>query len=168
MTPRGYEKLKEELRECKAERPRLADVILEAREHGDLSENAEYHAAKERQAFLEGRIRELQAKIAQAQVIDPARLSGDRVVFGATVKLADSESGEMQEYTIVGEDESDVKRGLISITSPMARALLNHEQGEEISVKTPKGPRSYEIVAVSFRPLEATLPSSSGTEAPQP
>ena len=165
MTPRGYERMKDELRACKAERPRIADVILEAREHGDLSENAEYHAAKEKQAFLEARIRELEAKIGQAQVIDPAKLSGGRVVFGATVKLADAESGDEQEFTIVGEDESDVKQGLISITSPMARALLNHQEGEEVQVKTPKGPHSYEIVKVTFRPLlEATpaSPSASG------
>ncbi len=160
MTPRGYERLKEELRACKADRPRIADDILEAREKGDLSENAEYHAAKDKQGMNEARIRELEAKIGQAQVIDPTRLSGGKVVFGATVKLTDGESGEQQEFTIVGEDESDVKQGLISITSPMARALLNHEQGEEVQVRTPKGPRSYEIVQVSFRPLADATPAS--------
>jgi len=153
MTPRGYEKLKEEFREAKAERPRLSQIILEAREHGDIKENAEYHAAKERQAFLEGKIIELDAKIGQAQVIDPAKLSGDRVVFGATVVLADVEQGEKVRYTIVGEDESDVKQGLISISSPVARALINHEAGDEVQVKIPSGIRIYEIIDVSFGPI---------------
>jgi transcription elongation factor GreA len=150
MTPDGLAKLKEELRECKAERPRLADVILAARELGDLSENAEYHAAKEKQAFLEGRIIELEAKIGQADVIDPARLSGNKVVFGATVTLADTESGDESSYTIVGEDEADVKQRRISITSPVARALIGHLVGDEVKVKTPGGMREYEIVDVSF------------------
>lgn len=139
-----------ELRECKAERPRLADVILAARELGDLSENAEYHAAKERQGFLEARIRELEAKIGQSQVIDPSKLSGDKVVFGATVTLADPDSGEEVYYSIVGEDEADVKQHRISITSPVARALIGHREGDEVRVKTPGGMRSYEIVGVSF------------------
>jgi len=159
MTPQGYEKLKEELRSCKAERPRLADIILEAREHGDLSENAEYHAAKERQGFLEARIRELEAKIGQAEVIDPTRLSGDRVVFGATVVLGDADSGERVTYTIVGEDESDVKQGLISVASPMARALLNHGEGEEVQVRAPGGTRIYEVVSVTFGTKDATRAS---------
>ncbi len=153
MTPRGYEKLKEELREAKAERPRVAQIILEAREHGDLSENAEYHAAKERQSFLEGKISDLEAKIGQAHVIDPSKLRGDRVVFGATVVLADVKQGEKVRYTIVGEDESDVKQGLISIGSPVARALINHEAGDEVQVKIPSGTRTYEIVDVSFGPI---------------
>ena len=150
MTPDGLARLKVELRECKAERPRLADVILAARELGDLSENAEYHAAKEKQAFLEGRIIELEAKIGQADVIDPSRLSGDKVVFGATVTIADADSGEESAYTIVGEDEADVKQRRISITSPVARALIGHEVGDEVRVKTPGGMREYEIVDVSF------------------
>jgi transcription elongation factor GreA len=150
MTPEGLAKLREELRECKAERPRLADVILAARELGDLSENAEYHAAKEKQAFLEGRIIELEAKIGQAEVIDPSRLSGDKVVFGATVTLADVDSGDESAYTIVGEDEADVKQRRISITSPVARALIGHLVGDEVKVKTPGGIREYEIVDVSF------------------
>jgi transcription elongation factor GreA len=149
MTPRGYERLKDELREAKAERPRLSQIILEAREQGDISENAEYHAAKERQGFLEGRIRDLEAKIGQAEVIDPAKLSGGRVVFGATVHLQDA-NGETARYTIVGEDESDAKQGRISITSPVARALLSHSVGDEISVKAPGGLRSYEIISVTF------------------
>ena len=150
MTPDGLARLKVELRECKAERPRLADVILAARELGDLSENAEYHAAKEKQAFLEGRIIELEAKIGQADVIDPSRLSGDKVVFGATVTIADADSGEESAYTIVGEDEADVKQRRISITSPVARALIGHEVGDEVRVNTPGGMREYEIVDVSF------------------
>lgn len=150
MTPKGLEKLKTELRECKAERPRLADVILAARELGDLSENAEYHAAKERQGFLEGRISELEAKIGQAQVIDPAKLKGDKVVFGATVTLADLDSGDESTYTIVGDDEADVKARLISISSPMARALIGHKLGDEVKVKTPGGLREYEVVDLSF------------------
>jgi transcription elongation factor GreA len=150
MTPKGLEKLREELRLAKAERPRLAQVILEAREHGDLSENAEYHAAKERQSFLEGRIRDLEAKIGQAEVIDPSRLQGDRVVFGATVTLEDGDSGEEVQYTIVGDDEADAKQGRISISSPVARALIGHTVGDEVKVKVPGGLRTYEIADVSF------------------
>jgi transcription elongation factor GreA len=150
MTPKGLEKLREELRLAKAERPRLAQIILEAREHGDLSENAEYHAAKERQSFLEGRIRDLEAKIGQAEVIDPSRLQGDRVVFGATVTLEDGDSGEEVQYTIVGDDEADAKQGRISISSPVARALIGHTVGDEVKVKVPGGLRTYEIADVSF------------------
>ena len=150
MTPKGLEKLREELRLAKAERPRLAQVILEAREHGDLSENAEYHAAKERQSFLEGRIRDLEAKIGQAEVIDPSKLQGDRVVFGATVTLADGDSGEEVQYTIVGDDEADAKQGRISISSPVARALIGHTVGDEVKVKVPGGLRTYEIADVFF------------------
>jgi transcription elongation factor GreA len=150
MTPKGLEKLREELRLAKAERPKLAQVILEAREHGDLSENAEYHAAKERQSFLEGRIRDLEAKIGQAEVIDPSKLRGDRVVFGATVTLADGDSGDEVQYTIVGEDEADAKQGRISISSPVARALIGHTVGDEVKVRVPGGLRTYEIADVYF------------------
>lgn len=151
MTPAGHAALKKELRECKAERPKLADIILIAREHGDISENADFDAAKERQAFLEGRIMELEAKLAQAEVIDPTTLSGDRVVFGATVDLEEVESGENKTYKIVGEDESDVKKGKISLTSPIAKALINREVGDEVTVKVPGGTRVYEIVDVIFK-----------------
>lgn len=150
MTPGGYNRLKVELRECKAERPRLAEVILAARELGDLSENAEYHAAKEKQGFLEARITELESLIAQAEVIDPSRLSGERVVFGATVTLEDADSGNEVRYTIVGDHESDVKQGLISINSPVARALLSHVVGDEVKVRAPAGMRTYEIIDVTF------------------
>ncbi len=151
MTRRGWLAMKAELRECKAERPELGEIILVAREHGDISENAEFDAAKDRQAFLEGHIIELQSKIAQADVIDPELLSGDRVVFGATIEVEEIDSGEQTTYQIVGEDEADVKKGLLSITSPVARALIKHEVGDEVTVKVPSGTRVYEIVDVSFK-----------------
>jgi len=153
MTPRGLRKLKDELRQCKAERPKLADVIEAARELGDLSENAEYHAAKEKQGFLEGRIQELQTKVALANVVDPARLSGDRVVFGATVLLMDVDTDEEVRYAIVGDDESDVRNGLIAISSPVARALIGHHAGDEVTVRVPGGTRVFEISEVAFKPL---------------
>ena len=150
MTPRGLDKLRRALREIQAERPKLALVIEAARELGDLSENAEYHAAKERQSFLEGRMMELEAKIGQADVIDPTKLKGTRVVFGATVKLEDCDSGDASRYMIVGDDEADVKGGKISISSPVARALINKNEGDEVQVRTPGGLRTYEIMGVSF------------------
>lgn len=150
MTPKGYERLKAELRECKAERPRIADIILQARELGDLSENAEYHAAKEKQGFLEAKIRELESKLALSEVIDPSKLSGEIVIFGATVHLVDVETENKVRYTIVGEDESDVKNGLISITSPVARGLIRRTIGDEVTIKTPGGTRTYEILDVTF------------------
>jgi transcription elongation factor GreA len=150
MTPEGYEKLKVELRERRAERPRLGLVIEEAREHGDIKENAEFHAAKEKQAFLEGRIRALDAKIGQADVIDPSKLSGDKVVFGATVTLVDVETEEERVYMIVGDDESDVKQGRISINSPVARGLIGRNVGDEVKVKVPGGMKTFEVEDVSF------------------
>jgi len=144
------DKLRNELRGCKAERPKLALVIEEARELGDLSENAEYHAAKEKQSFLEGRIQELEGKIGQAEVIDPLKLKGTRVIFGATVELEDVNSGDVARYMIVGDDEADVKKGMISISSPVARALINKNEGDEVRVKVPGGLRTYEIVEVTF------------------
>ena len=150
MTPRGLDKLRKDLREIQAERPKLALVIEAARELGDLSENAEYHAAKEKQSFLEGRMMELEAKIGQADVIDPTKLSGTRVVFGATVKLEDVDSGEESRYMIVGDDEAEVKAGKISISSPVARGLINKNEGDEVEVRTPGGTRTFEIVEVSF------------------
>lgn len=154
MTPLGHRKLKTELRELKAERPRLADVILAARELGDLSENAEYHAAKEKQGFMEGRIAELETKLALAEVVDPTRLSGDRVVFGATVYVVDVDTEEELSYTIVGDDEADVKKRRISLSSPVARALINHHEGDEVMVRVPGGTRAFEIEKVRFEKVE--------------
>ena len=151
MTPAGQRMLKEELRRYKeVERPANVKAIEEARGHGDLSENADYSAAKERQSFIEGRIRDLEAKLAFADVIDPSKLSGARVVFGATVTVEDSDSGERQTYSIVGEDEADIKSGLISITAPVARALIGREIGDTVRAKTPKGMRELEIVELKF------------------
>jgi transcription elongation factor GreA len=125
-------------------------AIAEARAHGDLSENAEYHAAKERQAFIEGRLLELEDKIARAQIIDVTKLSGKQVKFGATVNLLDEDSGAKSKYKIVGEDESDVSQGKISVTSPIARALIGKEEGDVIEVMAPGGAKSYEIVKVKY------------------
>jgi transcription elongation factor GreA len=154
MTPWGHKKLKRELKRIReVERPANVRDIEEARSHGDLSENAEYDAAKERQAFLDHRMRELETKLALAQVIDPMTLKGQRVVFGATVSLFDIDSEQEACYMIVGEDESDAKAGLISYKSPMARALIGKEIDDMVRVKTPKGVRQYEIIEVEFKPL---------------
>jgi transcription elongation factor GreA len=155
MTPRGQARLKEELIRLKnVERPAVIKAIEVARGHGDLSENADYDAAKEKQGFVEGRIKELETKLALANVIDPASLSGDKVVFGATVTMADVDTDEKTTYTIVGEDEADIKAGLISITAPVARALIGREVGDTVKVRTPKGMRELEVVSVKFQPLE--------------
>jgi transcription elongation factor GreA len=152
MTVNGQAKLREELKRLKeVERPNVIRAIEEARGHGDLSENAEYHAAKERQSFIEGRIREVEMKLAAAHVIDPATLSGDRVVFGATVTLAD-ENGTEVTYTIVGQDEADLREGTISINSPIARALIGKQVGDEAEVRAPGGSREYEVVDIRFGP----------------
>jgi transcription elongation factor GreA len=138
MTPQGHRKIKEELdRLLKVERPKNVRDIAEARSHGDLSENAEYHAAKERQSFLEGRIVELQGKIARAQVIDPAKINHDKVAFGATVSLLDVETEEECCYSLVGSEEADVKSGTISIDSPVGRSLLGREVGDEVEIRAP-------------------------------
>jgi transcription elongation factor GreA len=151
MTAEGYQALDAELKRLKTvERPSVIAAISEARSHGDLSENAEYHAAKERQAFIEGRLAELEDKIARAQVIDVSKLSGKQIKFGATVNLLDEDSGEKSRYKIVGEDESDVKAGQISISSPMARALIGKEEGDVVEVMAPGGPKSYEVVKVKY------------------
>lgn len=151
MTAEGYTALDAELKRLKSvERPAVIQAIAEARAHGDLSENAEYHAAKERQSFIEGRVAELEDKIARAQIIDISKLSGKQVKFGATVNLLDEDSGAKAKYKIVGEDESDVKGGKISITSPIARALIGKEEGDVIEVMAPGGPKSYEIVKVKY------------------
>ncbi len=151
MTKAGHKQLKEELDRLKTkERPKVVEDIKEARAHGDLSENAEYDAAKDRQGFVEGRIREIQGKLAQAEVIDPATLSGDRVVFGATVTLYDIDEDEELTYQIVGDDESDIKENKISYKSPIARALIGKSIGEETTIKAPQGDRFMEIMDVEF------------------
>ena len=153
ITLRGAEKLREELRRLKAEdRPAIIRAIAEARSHGDLSENAEYHAAREQQGFIEGRIKEIEQRLANAQVIDPAAITDTgRVVFGATVELAPVDGGPELRYQIVGDDEADIRQGLVSINSPIARALIGKSQGDEVEVTAPGGARSYEILGVSLR-----------------
>ena len=152
ITKRGAEKLKEELHRLKSvDRPAVIQAIAEARAQGDLSENAEYDAAKDRQGFIEGRIQEIEGKLSAAQIIDPASLdAGGRVVFGATVELEDEDSGDQVKYQIVGEDEADLKLGLINISSPIARALIGKEEGETAEVQAPGGVRRYEVVAVRY------------------
>ena len=152
MTAEGYQALDAELKRLKTvERPAVIAAIAEARTHGDLSENAEYHAAKERQSFIEGRVAEIEDKIARSQIIDVSKLSGKQVKFGATVQILDEDTGDKSKYKIVGEDESDVKAGKISITSPIARALIGKEEGDVVEVMAPGGAKSYEIVKVKFQ-----------------
>ncbi len=152
MTAAGFNRLQEELKHLKiSERPAVIKAIAEAREHGDLSENAEYHAARERQSFIEGRVLELEDKISRAEVIDPTKLTGDTVKFGATVTLADQDTDEETTYQIVGQDESDIKLRLLSIQAPLARALINKSVGDSVEVSTPGGSKLYEIVTVAFR-----------------
>ena len=152
MTKRGAEKLKTELHRLKTvERPAIIAAISEARAQGDLSENAEYEAAKDRQGFIEGRIQEVEGKLSAAQIIDPSSIDAEgKVVFGATVKLEDENTGDAVTYQIVGEDEADLKLGLINISSPIARALIGKEEGDTAEVQAPGGIRRYEIVGVSY------------------
>jgi transcription elongation factor GreA len=151
MTSDGYNRLVEEIKRLKTiERPAIIRAIAEARTHGDLSENAEYHAARERQSFIEGRLMELEDKVARAEVIDTSKLSGSVVKFGATVTLADEETDEEQTFVIVGEDEADVKGGKLSVASPLARALIGKGKGDSVEVSTPRGNKSYEVVTVAF------------------
>jgi transcription elongation factor GreA len=150
MTRAGHSALDDELKQLKSvERPAVIRAIAEAREHGDLSENAEYHAAREKQSFIEGRIKELESILSLAEVIDPSKLSG-AIKFGATVQLVDEDSGEEKTYQIVGETEADIERGLLNIRSPLARALIGKDEGDSVDVKTPGGQRSYEVVSVRF------------------
>ncbi len=152
MTKPGYERLEEELKKLKSvERPAIVKAIAEAREHGDLSENAEYHAARERQSFIEGRVMELEDKISRAEIIDVSKLDGNVVKFGATVTLLDDDSEDKVVYQIVGEDEADIKAGRLSVTSPLARALIGKSPKDVVEVSTPKGGKSYEIVKVMFK-----------------
>ncbi|MDR7148742.1 transcription elongation factor GreA [Hydrogenophaga palleronii] len=152
ITKRGAEKLKEELHRLKTvDRPWVINAIAEARAQGDLSENAEYDAAKDRQGFIEGRIAEIESKLSAAQIIDPAAVeAGGRVVFGATVELEDESTGAAVTYQIVGEDEADLKHGLVNISSPIARALIGKEEGDVAEVQAPGGTRRYEIVSVRY------------------
>lgn len=151
MTVSGFEALKEELRwRQQAERPRIIEAISEARSHGDLSENAEYHAAKEAQSLNEGRVGELEDLVARAEVIDVTKLSGDKVKFGAIVKLIDEDSEEEKTYQIVGDVEADVKAGRISISSPIARAMIGKSVGDAIEVNAPGGARGYEIIDIRY------------------
>jgi transcription elongation factor GreA len=151
ITPEGAAKLREELHNLKSvERPAVIQAIATAREHGDLSENAEYHAARERQSFIEGRVKELEDKLARAEVIDPAKLAGDRVAFGAVVKLSNADTGEEVSYRILGADESDLAKGSISITSPLARSLIGKQVGDEVKVRMPGGERTYEVLDIAF------------------
>ena len=152
LTVLGADMLKQELQQLKSvARPSVIEAIAEARSHGDLSENAEYDAAKDRQGFIEGRIKEVEGKLAAAQIIDPSALdAGGKVVFGATVELEDEDSGDQVTYQIVGEDEADLKHGLINISSPIARALIGKEEGDTAVVQAPGGDRHYEIIAVRY------------------
>jgi len=151
VTPEGYKKIQEELeRFLKVERPKNIQAIAEARAHGDLSENAEYHAAKERQSFIEGRIQELQTKLALAEIIDPSTISQSNVAFGATVKVLDTEANEEYIFVLVGTEEADVKQGRISVSSPVGRALLGKEVGDSVTIKAPARTMEYEILEIRF------------------
>lgn len=152
ITKRGAEKLREELQRLKTiDRPGVINSIAEARAQGDISENAEYEAAKDRQGFIEGRIQDIEGKLSAAQVIDPSQLdAGGKIVFGSTVELEEENTGESVKYQIVGEDEADLKQGLINVSSPIARALIGKEEGDTAEVQTPGGLKRYEIVAVSY------------------
>jgi transcription elongation factor GreA len=161
MTKGGLLRLKEELKRLKnVERPKIVKEIAEARSHGDLSENAEYHAAKEKQSHVEGRILQVEHWIASAEVIDVSKHAGDRVVFGATVTLEGTDSGETMTYRIVGELEADLKQGRISVTSPIARALIGRSEGDAVVVRTPGGQKEYEIQSVEF--VDEDVPGESG------
>ncbi len=150
MTPTGYSALDSELKTLKTiERPAIIKAIAEAREHGDLSENAEYHSAREKQSFIEGRIKELEGLISLSQIIDPKKLSG-AIKFGATVELVDEDTEEEKTYQIVGEAEASIEKGLLNINSPLARALIGKEEGDSVEVKTPGGSKDYEIVKISY------------------
>ncbi|WP_199178542.1 transcription elongation factor GreA [Acidimangrovimonas sediminis] len=150
MTRAGYTALDEELKVLKSkERPEVIRAIAEAREHGDLSENAEYHAAREKQSFIEGRIKELEGILGRADVIDPAKMSGT-IKFGATVTLVDEDTDEERTYQIVGEAEADIERGLLNIKSPLARALIGKDEGDSVEVRTPGGEKAYEVLSIRF------------------
>ena len=150
VTPQGAERLKQELARLKEERPKIAREIGIAREHGDLSENAEYHAAKERQGLVEARVKDLEDKIARLEIIDPKTLGGERVRFGATVSITNLDTDEESTYQIVGAEEADIDAGRISISAPLARALIGKQVGDEVTVRLPSGTRTFEVSAVEF------------------
>lgn len=152
MTAAGYERLQEELKQLKSvERPAIIEAIAEARSHGDLSENAEYHAARERQSFIEGRIQELEDQQSRVEVIDPRKMAGETIKFGAIVTVVDEDTDEETTYQIVGEYEADIDQGLLSNTAPISRALIGKKAGDSVEVKTPKGSRAYEILKVEYK-----------------
>ncbi len=152
VTVGGYDALNEELKDLKSvQRPDVIRAIAEAREHGDLSENAEYHAAREKQSFIEGRVKELEGIISRADVIDPAKLGGDTIKFGATIQVVDEDTDEEKTYQIVGEPEANIETGKLNIKSPLARALIGKEEGDSVEVMTPGGGKSYEILAVMYK-----------------
>jgi transcription elongation factor GreA len=151
MTPAGAEKLRAELGRLKEERPKISREIGIAREHGDLSENAEYHAAKERQGMVEAQIKDIEDKLSRAEIIDPSKLSGSKIRFGATVRLLNVSSDEEVTYRIVGADEANIDEGTISVSAPLARALIGKEEGDELKVKLPGGEREYEVLGVEFK-----------------
>lgn len=152
VTTAGFTRLEAELKDLKSvQRPNVIEAIAEAREHGDLSENAEYHAAREQQSFIEGRIQELEAVIGRAQVIDPSTLSGDTIKFGATVTIVNEDTDEESTYQIVGDYEADLDKGRISISSPIARGLIGKAEGDSVVIKTPKGAGDYEILEVNYK-----------------
>ncbi len=152
MTARGYERLQEELKHLKVvERHAVIKAIADARALGDLSENAEYHAAREKQSFIEGRIAELEDKLSRAEVIDVAKLAGDTIKFGATVRIVDEDTEEEKTYQLVGVDESDIQQGLLSIAAPLSRALIGKRVGDSVEVKTPGGSKAYEILEIIYR-----------------
>ena len=152
ITVRGAERLKEELKKLKSvDRPKVIEAIAEARAHGDLKENAEYHAAREQQSFIEGRIKEIEGKLSNAEIIDVTRMNASgRVIFGATVVLLDADTDQETTYRIVGEDEADIKNGLLNYSSPIARGLIGKEEGDEVSIQTPGGLKNYEILEVKY------------------
>ncbi len=152
LTVRGAEKLRTELEELKSvKRPKIIEAIATARAHGDLKENAEYHAAREQQSFVEGRIKDIEGKLSNAEVIDVTKINANgRIVFGTTVVVADEDTEEESTYTIVGEDEADIKEGMISVTSPIARAMIGKEEGDQVAVDAPAGQKNYEVVEVRY------------------
>ena len=151
MTSEGFKKLKLELEDLKnTQRPMVIKAIAEAREHGDLSENAEYHAAREKQSFIEGKIGDLESKVSRAQVIDTTSLNNSRVTFGTTIELLDLETNSNHDYTIVGVDEADIEKQLISVNAPLSKAMINKEVGNVVEVSTPNGPKEYQVKSISF------------------